>query len=86
MRDCYILGGGGTRQGARSKKFSDMQASGGYSIEASFDKNLPMNSTSTVPKGVKMQSRSRKSGIVNIVSRDSFSSSQQTFVKSLAQR
>ena len=31
---------------------------------------MPMNSTSNVPQGINMQNRSRKSGIVNIVSRD----------------
>ena len=77
MRDFYIAGGAGTRQQARSKKYSDLNTSGAYSIEASFDKNqMPISSATAVTPGSKPQSKSRKSGIVNIVSRDSFASSQ----------
>ena len=86
MRDFYMAGAGGTRQGARSKKNSELQASGGYSIEASYERNMPVSSSSAVANNPRRQPKSRTSGIVNIVSRDNLTSSQQTFMKNLAQR
>mmetsp|Transcript_17648 Transcript_17648/g.22304 ORF Transcript_17648/g.22304 Transcript_17648/m.22304 type:complete len:129 (+) Transcript_17648:896-1282(+) len=46
MRDFYVPGS--TRQGARSKKFSDLQNSGAYSIERSPDTQVPVSSTPAV--------------------------------------